>query len=927
MDATVTDQIPVKRNGYNSNSLGAKIATIISLALIIVFLFIAKWIEVKQTATIFEASEQESLALAETLHTGLRTLMLNGNGELTNEWLESIEKIGGIVNIQVVRMDGSQAFRDLSTLQSVNNYLGSETFHRKPIAEAANYDRQEHIAPLAEVSQTMKSIKLHDDSAKVMKLWMPIEREEACNLCHGYETGALRGLLHVEVSTANQEADIINLRKVLWLSALLVALVVGVILWLLLRKIVLRPVDELCYALDALGQGNTDVSMPVDREDEFGDVARSFMALEKHWAFREARLNLILNNIPEAVITVSPSGDIIRVNRAASLMFGYDEPQLLEQNLLKLLGPVSGDQLSGEHRTLSTVQVSDLVETMRECVGFHKEKGVFPVEVEVRKLDVDYLVMLSDINLYDLEKSNKYLFFLRDMSVRRRTEADMRTLATVVDQASEAIVICNPEGIIEYVNPAFYETTGYTIEEAIGNNPSMLKSGDRGDKYYKEMWDNLKSGEVWRDVFINKRKDGTLYQSEQRIAPMHDSFGNISHYVSIQRDITKEKGLQEQVEHLQRLESLGVLAGGIAHDFNNILACVVGNAEVMSYEIPEDSSLHEYIGFIQEASTRGESLCRELMAYAGKGTRKTEAVNLSDIVKGISNILDATASKQIHITVDMPAEPVMIMADQTQLEQVVMNLVINATEAMPEGRGHVEISINLTEVNDNWFKSSNFHSEVLQPGVYACLTVADDGCGMDNVTVNQIFDPFFTTKFTGRGLGMSAVLGIIQNHHGSIRCNSEVGVGTTFSVVFPLLNGVEISAAKEPEKSVGMSFKGSGTVLVIDDEPVVAKVASRMLETMGYQTEVVHDAREAFALLDTMEVVAIMVDMSMPHMDGPSFIRTYREKDMHVPIVVCSGDAGEDVRSRIDESMVSAIVSKPFRLNDLVVCFSSLHNN
>ncbi len=786
---------------------------------------------------------------------------------------------------------------------------------------AEDYNVAEHQQPIKQVLERSESWETYGPG--YVKLWMPILKEEACNACHGYDASSVRGVLHVEVSTVDAEKHIAEVRKMSWLTAIFIALLIGVILWWLLNKIILKPVTSLSRALEDLGQIDSKFELPVTRKDELGDVARSFKILEQHWEDREARLSLILNNIPEAVVTVDENGNIQTVNKAAQFMFGYEEEEMLKLNMLKLLGPVNVST-DAEDKTLTNIKVKDMNETSRECVGFHHEKGVFPVELEVISLEGSFLMFISDIDLLDVEVSKKYLFFLRDMSVRRRAEADMQILATVVDQASEAILISDPEGTIEYINSAFTETTGFTADEVLGKNPNIIKSDDRGQEYYQKMWQTLKSGEVWRDVFVNKRKDGTLFQAEQRIAPLHDSFGNISHFVSIQRDITKEKGLQEQVEHLQRLESLGVLAGGIAHDFNNILACIVGNAEVLSLDLPDNSLLHDHVKFIKDAGVRGERLCLELMAYAGKGKRHIEPINLSTAVTDIANILETTTSKQINLTVQLDDSVPDIMADHTQLEQVVMNLVINATEAMKDGKGTVSISTSVVHVDDTWFKNCSFHSEKVEDGEYVCLRVADNGMGMNDVTVNQIFDPFFTTKFTGRGLGMSAVLGIIQNHHGSLKCESTVDVGTTFSIIFPRLEQ-DYQQQKTSEVSTEpLLFKGEGRVVVIDDEMDVCKVVASLLERMGYQVTMFNDAREALKVMPEMEVVAVMVDMSMPLMDGPSFVKAFRESNQQTPVIICSGDAREDVISRIDESLVNDFISKPFRYKNLVESFSKL---
>lgn len=892
-------------------SLGPRLAIAISLILLVLMISIVKWIEVEQTNTIRNEAHKEAEALAASLQAGLRTLMLNGDGELAREWLEGMSGISGIKHMQVIRLNGREAFRDLQTIEAVNSFLGVKAFSRQALPDSEGFDPYEHVGPVHEASENRKVWK--DSVAGVAKLWMPIPKEEACNACHGYDASPLRGIMHVEISTAEAEERIAYVKQILWLSAALIALLLAALIWWMMQKMVLLPVLTLRQALHDLGDGSSEAELPTTRRDEFGDVARSFKRLEHQWMVREQRLSLILDHVPDGIITVDAEGNIQTVNRSVKEMFGYDEPRLLQRNALKLLGPVLSGKQAASKSTFGHLKVAELTNTIRECIGYHFDGTAFPVELEVCVIDTSFLMFMRDVDLFDIGDSQKYLLFLRDLTARKRGEAEMQLLATVVDQASEAILISDPDGIIEYINPAFTETTGFSPADAIGKKPNILKSGERGNEYYHNMWQALLDGKVWRDTFVNKRKDGSVYQAEQRIAPMRDSHGNISHFVSVQRDITKQKELQEQMEHLQRLEGLGVLAGGIAHDFNNILASIIGNVEIMHFELPEDSELLRYLTPINSAADRGAKLCLELMAYAGKGKRKTEAVNLTGVVKGITNLLDATISRQVTLTSNLDEELPFIMADTTQVEQVIMNLVINATEAI-EDSGNVEITTSIRQVEKEWFADS-FHGETLSAGRYVCLTVKDDGCGMDENTVNRIFDPFFTTKFSGRGLGMSAVLGIIQNHHGALKCESEPDVGTLFTILFPCADQSQIQDDRVSPLTV--SFKGEGKVMIIDDEPAVHRVAGHMFEAMGFSTILISDAREGLEVLKSTPVVAVVVDMSMPLMDGPNFIRKFRKRDKTTPIIVCSGDAREDVISRLGTLPVDDIVSKPFRHADL----------
>jgi signal transduction histidine kinase/ActR/RegA family two-component response regulator len=372
------------------------------------------------------------------------------------------------------------------------------------------------------------------------------------------------------------------------------------------------------------------------------------------------------------------------------------------------------------------------------------------------------------------------------------------------------------------------------------------------------------------------------------------------------------RAIEAKVLEVQKLESLGVLAGGIAHDFNNLLVAILGNASLALLDLPEDSPARQSIVDIERAGQRAGELARQMLAYSGRSRLLMEPVELSELVRELLTLLQVSIGKGVIIKLDLPDEPVVVDADAAQLRQVVMNLVINAADAIGDRSGTIAIRVHHLRATRDYL--SDVHPEAgLEPGHFAALEVSDTGIGMDAETQARIFDPFFTTKFAGRGLGLAAVLGIVRGHHGALRVYSEVGHGTTFRIVLPLS-----ASSPVPSEAADESWRGSGRILVVDDDAMVRTVARRLLESFGLTVDDVSGGRTAIerVVADPAAFDAVLLDLTMPEISGPEVLARIREIRPELPVVVMSG-YHEDDASKTLGAKISGFVQKPFTPADL----------
>ena len=382
-----------------------------------------------------------------------------------------------------------------------------------------------------------------------------------------------------------------------------------------------------------------------------------------------------------------------------------------------------------------------------------------------------------------------------------------------------------------------------------------------------------------------------------------------------QAGIEREQ-LSRKMLEAQKLESLGVLAGGIAHDFNNLLTGILGNASILTLEMPPGSSAQDCLGEITEASMRAADLCKQMLAYSGRGRFVIEKLDLGQLVEQTSQMLQVSITKKAALRFRLEKGLPLIEGDATQIRQVIMNLVINASEAIGEDSGAISLATGLTRVDRDYLRGTLMEPE-LPEGDYVFIEVSDSGCGMSPETLARIFDPFYTTKFTGRGLGLAAVLGIVRGHKGALKVYSEEGRGTTFKLLFPTAAGTGENAAERTAPVVG--WRGEGTVLVVDDEETMRTTVARMMTVLGLDPVLARDGREAIEVFraDPARFAFVLLDLTMPHMDGEEAFTELRRLRPDVRVVLMSGFNAQEALTRFSGKGLASFLQKPFTVGAL----------
>jgi PAS domain S-box-containing protein len=495
-----------------------------------------------------------------------------------------------------------------------------------------------------------------------------------------------------------------------------------------------------------------------------------------------------------------------------------------------------------------------------------------------------------------------------------------RLLASIVESSDDAIVGKSLEGVIRTWNVGAERLYGYKAEDIIGHNIRELTPPDRPDEE-SAILERLRKGECLHDFeTVRRRKDGSLVDVSLTVSPIRDRDGHIVGASHMARDITERNRNAERMRETQKLESLGVMAGGVAHDFNNLLVGVLGNASFALDQLAPDSPARSAIERVVAAGERAAALTQQMLAYSGRGRFVLERVDLSTSVRETIPLIQAAIPRTVDIELKLAGNLPAIDADVTQIQQLVMNLVINGAEAVPEGQpGKVTVATGLQAVDDAYVHSNlaSCRSGELRPGAYVRLEVCDTGNGMDEATQTKIFEPFFTTKFTGRGLGLAAVQGIVRGHSGSIQVMSAAGRGTTFRVLFPAL----ASPARRPEASrpdMPGALKRC-TVLVIDDERLVRTVAQMTLEKSGYTVLLAEDGKQAIELFGRYysQIGCVVLDLAMPVMDGEETLPRLISLRPDIPVILSSGFGEDEAVRRFQGKRLAGFLQKPYRAADL----------
>jgi two-component system, cell cycle sensor histidine kinase and response regulator CckA len=526
---------------------------------------------------------------------------------------------------------------------------------------------------------------------------------------------------------------------------------------------------------------------------------------------------------------------------------------------------------------------------------------------------------------------NKFLVIFNDLTARKQVEKALQesneTLRTLIQAAPVAIIAFGTEGKVKLWNPAAERMFGWREEEVVGQFLPHVGKEQLGE--HESLRERVLRGEIFTGVEIRRhRRDGSPIDMNMSAAPLHDAEGNFSGVMSVNVDITERKRAEEerarleaQMREVQKLESLGVLTGGIAHDFNNILMAILGNADLALARLPSAAPARRNVEEITRSSQRAADLCRQMVAYSGKGRFVVGRCDLSEIVRKMAQILEVSISKKASVRYALAEKLPAVEADVTQMRQVVMNLITNASEALDGQSGIITVSSGVVEC-DLTCLSESYVDDRLPEGSYVTFEVSDTGCGMDEDTLSKIFDPFFTTKFVGRGLGLAAVLGIVRGHKGAIRVSSEPGKGTTFTVLLPALELLPGETAQDEEPSAPPPHEGC--ILLIDDDPAVRNVGSEMLTLLGFQVLTAADGVEGLEVFRAHrdEIDCIILDLSMPHMGGEEAFRELRRLRSDARVILSSGYNEQEITQRFVGQGLAGFVQKPYSVAKLLETLS-----
>ncbi len=630
--------------------------------------------------------------------------------------------------------------------------------------------------------------------------------------------------------------------------------------------------------------------MPGGPEDQAG----VFEALQE----AELRTRAILETAADGIIVISQSGLIQSFNPAAERIFGYPAAEVLGLNVNVLMPEPyhSGHDSYLEHYL--TTGERRIIGIGRTVEGRRKDGATFPLELAV--------------SVTELAGGPVFTGIVRDVTERVLAENALRDAAermrAVLDTAVDGIIVIDHLGFIEAFNPAAERIFGYSAGEVRGQNISGLMPQEFATHHDDYLANYARTGiariiGIGREV-VGRRKDGSQF-------PMDLSVGETileerRLYTGIVRDITERKRSEEALREAQKLESLGVMAGGIAHDFNNLLVGILGNAGLAADELPPESPAMPLIRDIESAGRRAAELAHQMLAYSGRGRFVIEALHLNALVEEMTRLLQVSIGKDAHVRYNFAPDVPLVEADATQVRQVVMNLVINASDAIGNRPGTITISTGSMHA-DREFLTESYLAPDLEPGDYAFIEVSDTGGGMSPETRARIFDPFFTTKFTGRGLGLAVVLGVVRGHRGAIKVYSELGHGTTFKILLPAAAGSGVTPS--PAR-----WTTSGVALIIDDDEVVRRVVARMVQGTGLRVLTAEDGSEGVEVLRQHrdEVTVVLLDLTMPRMGGEQALAHIRTIRPDLPVIVMSGYNETETRERFAGKRVAGFIQKPF---------------
>lgn len=659
----------------------------------------------------------------------------------------------------------------------------------------------------------------------------------------------------------------------------------GAYRWILARGQAVRR-DREGRALRMIGT-HSDITAKKSAESRMGDAL--------------VFVQTVLRHSPVGLLVYKEDGTAALVNETAAHIAGADVPTLLRQNFNKLDSWRRYGLLAAAEKALANGCAEKLVGPFVTSFG--------------RSLWVD-------ARFVPIQHGNErhLLVVIVDQTGEHEAHNRLQLVHAALEAAPVGWVVTDAGGNIEGVNPAFTQLTGYPAAEVVGRNPRLLKSGEHAPEFYQSMWSTISRGEVWSGEMFNRRKDGTRYHEHMTIAPIREQGGRVRHFVAIKQDITERKLLEKQLARAQRLESIGMLASGIAHDLNNIFTPILLSLELLKLKYP-NSDGRKTLQMIESGGQRAAGIVRQMLTFARGIEGERVSIQPKYLVKETSQILYETLPRNIRIELAVASALPSVKGDATQLHQVLLNLAINARDAMPEG-GRLVLGAEPVEVD----AERAARNPPLRPGPCVALKVSDTGTGITPEVLEHMFEPFYTTKPLGQGtgLGLSTVYGIVRSHGGAIEVSTKLGAGTVFTVLLPA-DGPVPDAGEKPIVARGV-FSGQGRrILVVDDEETIRLISVQVLQRHGFVTEVAGDGLEGLEVFrrDPKRFAAVLTDLMMPRMGGRKFVQELRRVAPDLPVLISSGVMDESTPPTAEEPAISqlrvrTVLRKPYTEAELL---------
>ncbi|NQU04647.1 MAG: PAS domain S-box protein [Calditrichaeota bacterium] len=624
------------------------------------------------------------------------------------------------------------------------------------------------------------------------------------------------------------------------------------------------------------------------------------------------RFESLYDNVTLGVFRIAADGHVIMANQAMAEIFGFKTPrELSDYNILddgikpafmsaeyskqiKETGEIRNIESTLIRRDGSKIQIRESAQAISDSFGnIIYYEGTIEDITNWKKTEDD--LRESEAHFRGILKNSKAGYFFTDNKGK------------IVD-VNEAWLTLHKYDSLKEVKGKHYFTTMLEKDiEVARKQEAKLREGK-----------SIPAGEARRLC-----RDGSIGYHTYTINPVKRA-NSIIGFEGFIIDTTaqktmdkKRKSLEFRIQQLQKMDSLSILAGGIAHDFNNILQGILGNASLALMDLTWESPIRECVEQIDKSAQRAADLTRQMLAYSGKGRFVINAINLSMLIKDLRQLFEASIHKKAVLKFNLQDDLPIIEADVSQIRQVIMNLIINASEALNEEEGTITITTGLMHCDRNYLKET-YIDEDLVDGDYAYVEVIDTGYGMDEDTIEKIFDPFFSTKFTGRGLGLAAVLGIVRGHKGALRVHSELGEGSTMRVLFPC--ALDTIPQYEVLDENVERWQSSGLILIVDDEPAVLRFVKRTLEKVGFTVLTAVDGRKAIEVFRKHEsnIILVLLDLTMPHMNGEEANDKIREINSSVPVILTSGYSASTATNRFAGKGLAGFIQKPYRTTSLL---------